>query len=186
MRRFLLAAAAATVLLTASPASAATSEDQIRQLFEVMNTEEIYEAAIAETLQQQIASNPQMAPFADVMTDFFRQYAGFSVIEPELVRIYAETLTSKEVKALMKFYGSAPGQAYLQKMPRLTAAASQLGRDAVAANQDKLMEMIQGRVLELTAEQGGGLIGAGEEGGVEGGTYPDEGAVEPEQDATGE
>jgi hypothetical protein len=86
---------------------------------------------------------PQLAPFANVLQDFYREQMSWSALEPEYTRVYLELFTEPEVRELVAFYQSPLGQKMLAKMPLLMAKSSELATRRIQAAMPQLMQRLQ-------------------------------------------
>lgn len=64
-------------------------------------------------------------------------------IEPEYVRLYAQTFDQNEVDGLIAFYMSPPGQAMVAKMPLLMQNTMAMMQAQMAALMPKMMAVVQ-------------------------------------------
>ncbi len=139
-------------LCAASSAWAGPHEKAAKQLLEAMNSEQTMAATLDATLTSQLQANPAMAPFEDVMREFMAKHMAYSTLESELIPLYVEAFTIKELKGLIKFYDSPLGQRAVEELPALTTAAANIGMTRVQQNMGELQAAIQARMAELEAE----------------------------------
>ena len=64
-------------------------------------------------------------------------------IKPDIVRMYVETFDETEVAALVEFYSSEPGRAYVAKMPALRQRMMKFGQLQAEILQPKLQEVVE-------------------------------------------
>ena len=112
-------------------------------LLTVMGVETQLQSAIDQTLDMQIKANPQIEPFKDVMKKFFLKYMSWSSLKEDIVTIYVDTFTEKELGEIKAFYLTPTGKKMAQKMPELMGKGMQLGVKRVQDHQDELRQMIQ-------------------------------------------
>jgi len=73
------------------------------------------------------------------------------VIKPDVVKVYAETLTDEEINGMIQFYSSPVGQSVLAKMPQLTAASMQMEKARMGDLQPKMMALMQDYQAQMKA-----------------------------------
>ena len=72
-------------------------------LFETMNLPTIYKKTVTQLVDMQLQQSPQIAPFRQVMLDFFDKYMGWDSIKGEMAKLYAEKFTAAEINKLKQF-----------------------------------------------------------------------------------
>ena len=131
-------------------------ELEAEKLLDTMKMGATLEAGIEKLINVQIQQNPGMAPYRAVLLEFFGKHMNYERLKGDLVFIYAEAYSEKELKAINKFYASDVGQKTINLMPELMAKGSQVGQQRVQDNIPELQRMIQEesvRILELQNEQ---------------------------------
>lgn len=130
-------------VLAQDTSATATHREAVRQLMEVTHVRELTEQSAETMLKGQLQQMPQLAPFASVLQDFYREQMSWSLLEPEYTRAYMEVFTEPEVRELIAFYQTPLGQRMLAKMPLLMAKTNELVTRRVQAATPQLMQRMQ-------------------------------------------
>ena len=144
-------AVAATPAGAQQPAADAAHRASVQQLMTVMRVREMTEGNIENMLAAQLRQMPQLAPYAGILRDFYREQMDWKVLEPEFTRVYLEVFSEPEVRELIGFYQTPLGQKLLTRMPALMAKSNELSTRRIQAAMPQLMERLQ------AAMQGGGV-----------------------------
>ncbi len=146
---------AATILFLLAACSAYASEGERSEaaiLLELTGTEQMLNQTMGNMLELQIQQNPALAPFKEVMLEFFEKYMGYESLKPELLRLYNENFTEQELKELNDFYRTDTGKKSIELMPYLVQQGSMIGVQRFQANQDELRRMIELEAARIGAE----------------------------------
>ena len=97
-------------------AATTTKTAKIEELFRLMKVDQMQKQMFAQMTasippEQRQASSKVMALLSEKM--------GWDVMKPAYVKLYDDTFTENEISGILMFYESAPGQAFLSKMPLL-------------------------------------------------------------------
>ena len=142
--------------------AAPASTESIETLLSLMKTDAMIELIHANTeqtmrqsMKQKMGNKPLSAEeqrILDTLPGMFvavaKKELTWEMMKPQYVQLYSETFDQEEINALVEFYRSAPGQAYVNKMPMLMQrsmgiAQSQMQRllpRAMAALEDAMAE----------------------------------------------
>lgn len=142
------------VLLASSALCSAQSgaEKEAEILFNTIGMDTALEQTIIQMVDMQLQQNPAMAPYKSVMLAFFNKYMNYESLKPELVEIYIDAFTEKELKELNHFYATSTGKKTIEKMPELMARGGQIGMHRVQSNIQEFESMIEAeskRIQEL-------------------------------------
>lgn len=140
---------------TAAQAAAA------RELFKSLHLQGSIDNTATAMVESEIAHNPQLAPYRDVMLGWLHKYMTWDAMLPELTQLYAETYTEGEMKALAMFYSSPVGQKALTKTPELLSRTAAIGAKISQPHQAELNEQLTARREELRAKAAARTPGAG-------------------------
>jgi hypothetical protein len=150
--RYLTIAAAAVMVLGIAPtlrADAASHEAAARQLINTMQMGELMDKTINQMLDVQIQQNPQLAPYRNVMLAFFRKYLSWEAIEPEMIKLYTDTFSEDELKAIVQFYQTPAGQKAIKTLPELMSRGAEIGQRKVQENIGELQQMVAAEEARL-------------------------------------
>lgn len=105
---------------------------------------------------QQMNATPADRPIVD---KYMKQLSAtvlpslaWAKLKPDLVKIYSDTFTDKEVADLTRFYQSETGQAYLRKAPELNKQTLLLMQSRLQALLPKVQELSHRMDQELRAQ----------------------------------
>lgn len=93
--------------------------------------------------------------FQNRLFDFLKDKITFANMKPEYVRLYDETFTAEELTGILVFYRSPAGQAYLAKLPDLTAKTVELSQRMLTNLMPEMMKMNDAWVQELKKKYSG-------------------------------
>tara|TARA_R110002074_G_C12027269_1_gene617139 strand:+ start:74 stop:535 length:462 start_codon:yes stop_codon:yes gene_type:complete len=132
------------LLLIISPLSFAKSgaEKEAEILFNTLGMDTALEQTIIQMVDLQLQQNPAMAPYKHVMIKFFNKHMNYESLKPELVNIYIDVFSEKELKELNSFYATDTGKKTIEKMPELMAKGGQIGMQRVQNNIQEFETMI--------------------------------------------
>ena len=145
----LAAIAFAAALIVTRPASAqdtsttASHRAAVARLMAVTRVRELTEQSAEAMIASQVKQLPQLAPYASVLRDFYREQLNWSVLEPEYTRLYLEVFSEAELRELATFYESPLGQKMLAKMPLLMTRTNELTTRRMQAAMPQLMQRLQ-------------------------------------------
>lgn len=109
------------------------------KMLNVMNKNRLLERHIDSMIKMEVAANPLLAMKQQEVTQFFRRYASFSKLKPQLAQIYTRELTIKEMQQFTAFFDTSVGQKMILKMPRLIGLSSNLAQKKI---QERYPELI--------------------------------------------
>jgi len=131
MRKLIVTAIVAFVATQANAAPA--SPDSVETLLTVMKTEAMLdsmytsvEQIMRQSMQQATGGKPitpEQQRFLDAAPGKFvavmKSELTWDKLKSQFVQLYVETFDQEEIDGLLAFYRSAPGQAFINKMPRV-------------------------------------------------------------------
>ncbi len=147
-----------------TPPSAATPTASqtaaARELFKALRLEESLTNTTAAMVDSEVSHNPALAPYRDIMLAWLRKYMTWDAMLPELTRLYTETYTEGEMKALAMFYSSPLGQKSIVKTPELLSKTAALGAKISQPHSAELNAQLNARRDELKAQAAARTPGA--------------------------
>ena len=157
------AAPAATTPAATTPnaASSAASAAAAQELFKAMNLPASLNDTTAAMIDSEIARNPGLTPYREIMLQWLRRYMTWDAMQPELVKMYTTTFTEPELKQMAVFYGSPAGQKALEKMPEMMQRLAMAGAQIAQPHSDELRAAMSARSDELKKEAAGGAAPGG-------------------------
>ncbi len=145
-RTFCLTVCILAFLSMAAPSSAQDRTAKAEELFKLMRMEETF-AQLMDTVTQQTKASvlsqltgrqipPELEADVDQLqtevNDLLMQYMGWNVLKPEYARMYADAFTDQELDAILAFYRTPGGQAFVTKQPVLIQRSSELVQRKIA------------------------------------------------------
>ncbi|WP_028455583.1 DUF2059 domain-containing protein [Chitinilyticum litopenaei] len=134
---------AAAVLAVPVYAAEPDSRQKATELIEMLDMRRLMDAALEDSMQSGLASNPEMAPFVPVIREFLARHMSYDSLQPELVSLYADNFTASELDAVLDFYRSPIGKKVIERMPALMKAGSDIANKRVAAHMPELMAALR-------------------------------------------
>ena len=113
------------------------------ELLEFIGIEAQLASSIKQSLDVQIKANPAIEPFKDAMKTFLEKHMSYASLKEDLITIYANAFTEKELKEITAFYKTPIGKKLVEKTPELMGKGMELGVKRVQDNQAELMGMIR-------------------------------------------
>ncbi|HEV7667860.1 MAG TPA: DUF2059 domain-containing protein [Thermoanaerobaculia bacterium] len=128
-------------------------EQAVIELFDVMDVKQIMVGSSIAAIDSQIAGNPEIAPYRDVMIEWATRVLTWENMGPPLIKVYLETFNEAEVREMAAFYRTPAGRKALIKLPELTQKATVIGMEVAKAHQGELTEKLNARRKELEGEK---------------------------------
>jgi len=113
------------------------------ELMQVMHTDKTLRDGISASIDQQIQSNPAMAPYRNAMLQFANTYVTWDALGPQLTAVYAQVFTESELKELIAFYKTPIGQKLASEQATLGAKIQAISLAALQAHQADLVHLLQ-------------------------------------------
>lgn len=157
MRALFLAAVCAACLVLparalAQAGPAKISESHLALAREVLTRLRVEESAVAGaviSIDQQVAANPGIAPFREVMVAWARDAFNSEEARTGFATLYAERLSEEDLRALLAFYDTPAGRRLAEQQPALIQAGAELGRRLAESRQPDLQMRLEKRMREL-------------------------------------
>ncbi len=132
---------------------AANSHEQAAREFYEMTTGKDMVRLVGDSIAAQLTSNPEMAPYRDVLLSWMRKIFAGDAFNGEVVRLYIASFSESELRELIAFYRSPIGQKALEKMPELMQKGMAIGQKLAQDNMPELQAAIAARKRELDKAQ---------------------------------
>jgi hypothetical protein len=155
MNLFARALLALALLLPQAAFAAATPESRVEaeRLLQTLDMQKTLDEAIRVNLDAQVKAQPELAPFRQVMLDFFSKYMSYESLKPQLVETYAEAFTAKELQEIRVFNESPTGRKAMQLLPTLMAKGAEIGQKQVEAHLPELLKMVRDEAEKLKQQE---------------------------------
>lgn len=131
------------VFISVNSFSESAVKKEASKLLDAMNMGDNSQASISQMLEMQLQQNPSIAPYKDVMLEYFSKYMSYESLKPGMIDIYTEAYTLQELKDINAFYQTPTGKKTITKMPELMGKGAQLGASRVQENIAELNGMIE-------------------------------------------
>jgi len=135
-----------TLLLVAPQVTRADDADRLKTAEELllsMKVDKQLAEAVDTMLDVQLKQNPAMAKFRAPMKAFLSKHLSWEAIKTDMIKLYAEEFTEKELNDMKAFYKSPVGLKLAEKQAKLSAKQMELGMKRVQDNQAELKKMIE-------------------------------------------
>lgn len=123
----------------------------VQRLMQVIHVREMTEQSGEAILNGQLQQMPQLAPYADILREFYHEQMNWASLEPEYTRLYLEVFSEAELRDLIAFYESPLGQKLLAKMPVLLAKSNEITTRRLQAAMPQLMQRLQAAAVRAPA-----------------------------------
>jgi hypothetical protein len=118
------------------------------ELLRLLQLDTMTDQMIDTMLKAQTQQNPDLAQFQDVMRAFLTKYISYNALKPDLVKLYADAFTEKELREITTFYRTQTGKKCIDVMPALIQKGAALGGQRVMEHMDELKAAIDSSVKE--------------------------------------
>jgi len=112
-------------------------------LLDSLGMDQLLKISMEQMLNLEIQQNPTLAPFREVMMQFFSKHMNYESLKPDFVHIYSRAFTATELREINAFYQTEVGKKTIKVLPELMTQGSQIGVQAVQENLFELEEMIK-------------------------------------------
>lgn len=132
------------VLVGAAPGPAPVSphEKAARELFLLIGGADLASSG-AEAMVEMFSQDPETAPYRDVFREWLRKVFAESDLETEMVKLYMDTFTEKELREIAAFYKTPVGRKAIATMPELMQKGAEIGMRQAEAHSSELAEMLE-------------------------------------------
>lgn len=113
------------------------------ELMEVSGMAEAMASMRDLSLKAALAQNPDLARFEAVMRAFFDKYLTLDALKDDFVELYRKRFDELQIRQITAFYRTPTGRLSVRALPALIEEGGQVGRRAVEAHRDELMDMMK-------------------------------------------
>lgn len=152
-KALLLACLALSSTVAMADERAEAAEAAAERLLEAMDMRTAMDSIIDVSLDNEIASKPELAPFKGVMRDFFSRYMSYPALKPRLMAVYASEFTAAELDEAAAFYSTPTGRKLLSRLPALMKKGGEIGTQAIQDHLPELRESIENEAARLQGLQ---------------------------------
>ena len=165
MRFVVVALLAVLALQPALAQEAKASEESVKRLFEVMHTSQMLDSIITQMDASMRAGmgaalrgqplSPDQQKIIDQMRSrvlaLVKDELNWPSMQPAMVEVYRNTFSQHEVDDMLKFYGSATGQAVVAKLPLAMQRATDSMRQRIRDLAPKIAQLQKEAMSQLKA-----------------------------------
>jgi hypothetical protein len=155
MKQFFVGLAIACMMSSTVWASSNSHRQAAEELLKVSDLKSTMDRMIVQMVEMQIRQKPVMAPYRDVLLQFFNKYLSYGSIKYDFVDIYTEEFNEQELREIVRFYKTPVGKKTITKLPILMQKGAQVGMSKVKSHQNELREMLETESKRLEAENKG-------------------------------
>ena len=137
------------LLIAPGVASADDHEEAAREMLKAMRVQEMAKSGAGAMVDVMVQSNPGLAPFRDVITEWSDKVMTWDAMAPGMIEAYKSSFTTAEMRKITAFYKTPEGKKLLDKMPELMQKQAQIGTTIAQAHQGELKAKIEARAKEL-------------------------------------
>ena len=110
-----------------------------RELMGVVNAQQVAATAVEVMLEQQIETDPAMAPYRGAMLEWAREVFASDEARDAFSRLYAEEFSEEDLRALTAFYRTPLGKRLAESQGPLARRGGEVGRRLAESHQADLI-----------------------------------------------
>ena len=112
------------------------------EMLTAMNGRAQYEDSLEGMLKAEIAADPGLAQYEQVMRDFFREFVSWDAIRGDVVRVYTTHFSEAELRELTAFYSTPIGRRLNEESAEISVELGVISKKIVQDNQAELVRRI--------------------------------------------
>jgi hypothetical protein len=97
-------------------------------------------------------SDSELGPYENVFRDWYRQAIARGDFESEMVKLYMDTFSEKELAEILAFYKTPAGRKAIEATPQLMAKGAEVGRRYAREHPEELQDVLT-KAMEEHAKQ---------------------------------
>jgi len=113
------------------------------EFLNAVGMEKILQEISSALVDNLIRSNPPLAPRRDVMVEWAKKYLTWEAAASELIKIYKGVFTEPELREIIAFYRTPPGQKLATKLPELMHNGAVVGGALAGTHIRDLEQMLR-------------------------------------------
>lgn len=115
---------------------------QVETLFRLTQMEKKINESVDSVLQLQLRQNPQLSKHQTRMRAFFEQHIGWNALKNDIAKMYLQTFSEDELKAINAFYITPTGQKVINELPQLVQQRNTLAMQRIQQNIGELQKIV--------------------------------------------
>lgn len=120
-----------------------THRQAAERFLQIVDMEKVLQQSIEQMLNLKLKQKPALVPYKEVVLRFFSKYMSYESLKEDLIKLYVEEFTEKELNEIIAFYETQTGRKVLKKLPIVMARGGQLGASKIRPNIGELKKMIE-------------------------------------------
>lgn len=113
------------------------------ELLDASHFNKMMDDSINASIQMIVQADPSMASHEETLRKFYQKHMSGDRLRADMVKLYADVFTAKELNDITAFYKTSTGQKALQKLPEVMRGAMQLAQRHVMDNMEELQSMLE-------------------------------------------
>jgi hypothetical protein len=145
----ILALVLAAVPTAAQPEPTPGEVAAVRELLEVSRTRDNFIRGMELGMEQ--GGMGELTPeIRAVLRQFMDEHFRYEEMEPDFIRMYADTFTEEEIRGLVAFYRTPLGQRMVETLPEITATSQRIVMERL---QDAMPQLMQAMMEAMQAQE---------------------------------
>jgi hypothetical protein len=135
-----------TVVLCAAPLllmAGDAEEKAANELLDVTKFEKLMDDSINASVDMIKKMDPRMESHESTLREFYKKHMSAATLRKDVVNMYVEIFTAKEINDMIAFYKTETGQKMLFKSPEIIQRSMQLAQTRVMENMGELQKMLE-------------------------------------------
>ena len=137
--------AASLILPGLSAADNNSHLEQVEILFKLTHMEQKINESVENVLLLQLQQNPNLVQHRQIINDFLQAHIGWNSMKEQIVVMYMEAFTEKELDEINAFYITSTGQKVITDVPKLVQKRNQLSMQRMQENIGELQKQLAGQ-----------------------------------------
>ncbi len=127
-------------------------EKAVREFFTVTNFRESYQKSVDLIIANHVQSNPGLEQFRPVLKAFFDKYLSWQVVEPRMIKLYADSFSEEELRNLIVFFSTPAGKKWANVQPDLVLKGAKIEQEITEAHLPELRQMMNDQMQKLRTD----------------------------------
>ena len=125
-----------------------THKKAAEELLTASGAENNFKISMEKMMDLQSKSNPAMAQYADIIKQWAGKYLTWATLKDDMMKLYTDEFTEKELKELTKFYKSPIGLKLASKQGEIMSKGAEIGQKKALEHTPELQQMIMDKMNE--------------------------------------
>jgi len=116
------------------------------ELLIASGAEQNFKTSMEKMMEIQTKSNPAMEQYSDIIKQWANKYISWSSLKDDMVKLYTDEFTEKELKEITKFYKSDIGLKLASKQGEIMTKGAEIGQKKALEHMPELQKMIMDKM----------------------------------------